>query len=241
MRESGYLELAELLLIVLAIGMASLLIGIAIVGTAQAQVQYSVAIAGEGGVNLEFEDMVRAEDSGCKMLYDAEAEVMNAQTLTMEKQIESDDLRLRALTNLSRAGAAPGRLLTGSFYLENIGIANAKAATATNETCEYIISGVAGDARGDFSAMTAMEAGETMLSHNYALAGEAGSAQSGWRTGAGAARSAITAGRYTLKGAVEWQIPAAVPAVPDIGTGIGHLCVWQLPHGEVHPIFAPPQ
>jgi len=240
MREPGYLELIELLVIVLAIGMASLIIGIAIVGTAQAQVQYSVAIAGEGDVNLEFEDVMRAEDSGCRMLYDAEAEVMNAQTLTMEKQIESDKLGLRALTNLSRAGASPGRLLTGSFYLENIGIANAWGNTS-NGTCEYIVSGVAGDAQGNFRAMTAMEADETMLSHNYALTGEAGSAQSGWRTDAGAARSTITAGRYALKGAVEWQIPATVPAVPEIEPGIGHLCVWQLPNGEVHPIFAPPQ
>jgi len=241
MRDPGYLELAELLLIVLAIGMASLIIGIAIEGTAQAQVQYSVAIAGEGGVNLEFEDKVRAGDSGCRMLYDAEAEVMNAQTLTMEKQIESDDLKLRAITNLSRAGASPGRLLTGSIYLENIGIANTQAENATNGACECIISGVAGNTQGDFRAMTTMEASETMLSHSYALAGEAGSAQSGWKTDAGATRSVIAAGQYTLKGAVEWQIPATVPAVPDIGTGIGHLCVWQLPNGEVHPIFAPPQ
>jgi len=240
MRDPGYLELVELLVIVLAIGMASLIIGIAIVGTAQGQVKYSVAITGEGGVNLEFEDVMRAEDSGCRMLYDAKAEVMNAQTLTMEKQIESDDLRLRALTNLSRAGAAPGRLLTGSFYLENIGIANAWGNTS-NGTCEYIVSGVAGDAQGDFRAMTAMEAGETMLSHNYALAGEAGSAQSGWRTDAGAARSAITAGRYTLTGAVKWQIPATMPEVPNIETSISHLCVWQLPNGEAHPVFAPPQ
>jgi len=209
----------------------ALFLAIALVGTASAQLVYSISMMGEDAADAASSDSLRLCNASVSVLYDSSLSITKAFQFSYAKSAVVDTSGLILATNLSsRAGAG---IIAGSAYIENIGIGN----RLTNDTCHTITSGIAADSRDEMNVAASTQIAPFSLQHAYLIEGTRGGAKSGVGVGNAISKSAVKANKYALSASVEWSVPVPKPeAAPVPKTGLSHLCVWQdVP--PVEPLF----
>ena len=208
-----------------AIAIALFLMAI-LVGSASAQLVYSVTMIGEGASDAASSDSLRLCNASVSVLYDSSLSITKASQFSYAKSAIIDSSGLSLATNLSsRAGEG---IIAGSAYIENIGVGN----RLTNDTCHAVVSGIAANSEGEMDVAESMQVAPFSLQHTYLIEGTRGGAKSGVGVDNAISKSAVRANKYALSASVEWSVPVPTPEAPVPETGLSHLCVWQ----DVEPL-----